>query len=328
MKIDFHTHIISEKLPNMAAKYGGERWPILERTCSCRANILVAGKVFREITNQAWDPIKRLEDMDREGIDKQVISPIPVTFCYFAPVQAAVEMCMFQNEFIAETAATHPNRFMGLGTVPLQNPDAAIQEMQRLTRELGLKGVEIGTNVNGKNLDDPSLLPFFRMAAEWSVPLFIHPWETLGRDRMPRHNFTYTIGMPSETALAAASFTWGGVIEKFPNLKVCFAHGGGSFAYLLPRLDKGWEVWPQLRVTPHPPSYYAARVYFDSLVYDPAVLRFLIDRFGLGKLIAGSDYPFLLRESPSTIVGKMEGLGEEDKRMILGQNALNFLNLT
>src|SRR5260370_3813114 len=128
MRIDFHTHIIAEELPDLAAKYGGDRWPIIQRTCACGANITVSGKVVREITDQAWDPLKRISDMDRERVDKQVISPIPMTFCYFAPLNAALELSKFQNEFIAQTVAEHPERFIGLGTVPLQNTEAAIQE--------------------------------------------------------------------------------------------------------------------------------------------------------------------------------------------------------
>ena len=328
MKIDFHTHIIPEELPDMAAKYGGDRWPVVERTSACSGNIIVGGRLFRPITDQAWDPLKRISDMDREKVDKQVISPIPVTFCYFAPLDAALEMAKIQNDFIARTVTEHQARFIGLGTVPLQDPEAATREMDRLMRELGLNGVEIGTNVNGKNLDDSSLLPFFEMAAEWNVPIFVHPWEALARNRMPRHNFIYTIGMPSETALAAASLIWSGVLEKFPTLKICFAHGGGSLPYLLPRLDKGWEVWPHLRLTQHPPSYYAESLYFDCLVYDPTNIRYLIDRFGIGKLLMGSDYPFLLREiPPGKALEEMEDLTEAHRRLVLGENACKFLNL-
>ena len=138
--------------------------------------------------------------------------------------------------------------------------------MDRCIHELGLKGIEIGTNINGENLDATAFTAFFEAAEKWQVPLFIHPWETLGKERMPRHNFMYTVGMPSETALAAASLINGGVMEKFPLLKVCFAHGGGSFPYILPRLDQGWKVWPHLRKTSKPPSYYAKNFYFDSLI--------------------------------------------------------------
>lgn len=166
------------------------------------------------------------------------------------------------------------------------------------------------------------------MAEKWEVPLFVHPWETLGKERMPRHNFMYTVGMPSETALAAASLINGGVMEKFPRLKVCFAHGGGSFPYILPRLDQGWKVWPHLRLTSQPPSHYAKNFYFDSLNYDPLNLKYLVDRFGYDKIVMGSDYPFLLREiPPGKVIDDTVQLTEEQKQAILGKNALAFLNI-
>ncbi|WP_042347270.1 amidohydrolase family protein [Bacillus massiliigorillae] len=328
MRVDFHTHIIPENIPDFGEKFSGERWPTLEKTCSCGANIMVAGKVFREVTDQVWSPEKRIEDMDAEGVDIQVLSPIPVTFSYWAEPEAAEEMAVIQNDFIAETVKKYPDRFIGLGTVPLQDVEVSIREMDRCMHELGLKGIEIGSNINGQNLDDPAFTKFFEMAEKWEVPLFIHPWETLGRERMPRHNFMYTVGMPSETALAAASLINGGVMEKFPNLKVCFAHGGGSFPYILPRLDQGWKVWPHLRQTSMPPSHYAKNFYFDSLNYDPLNIKYLVDRFGYEKILMGSDYPFLLREiPPGNVIDETVALTEEQKQAILGKNALEFLNV-
>ncbi|MGG4454142.1 amidohydrolase family protein [Brevibacillus porteri] len=328
MRVDFHTHIIPEDLPNLAERFHGERWPVLHRTCTCGANIMVGGKVFREVTNQVWDPQKRIHDMQREGVDIQVLSPIPVTFSYWAPAVEAEVMARIQNDFIAETVNQHPNHFIGLGTVPLQDTEVAIREMDRCMHELGLRGIEIGTNVNGNNLDDPGLIPFFEMCQTWDVPLFVHPWETLGRERMPRHNLMYTVGMPSETALAAASLILGGVIEKFPRLKICFAHGGGSFPYILPRLDQGWKVWPHLRLTDQPPSVYAKQFYFDSLTYDPLNIQYMMKRFGEDKILMGSDYPFLLRETPpGDVIDHTLELTDGQKRALLGENALRFLNI-
>jgi aminocarboxymuconate-semialdehyde decarboxylase len=328
MRVDFHTHIIPLEFPDFSKRYGQDRWPVLKQTCSCGANIMVGGKVFREVTDQVWNPKKRIQDMDREGVDIQVLSPIPVTFSYWAPPEQALAMSKIQNDFISETVKQYPERFVGLGTIPLQDSKAAIKEAERCLNELNLVGIEIGTNVNGENLDSPELTEFFEFCNYHKVPLFIHPWETMAKERTPRHNFMYTIGMPSETALAAASLVWSGVMEKFPNLKICFAHGGGSFPYILPRLDKGWEVWPHLRLTTHPPSYYAKNFYFDSLNYDPLNIEYLIKRFGHEKIIMGSDYPFLLRETPpGKVIDSMENLTDEQKYLILGGNAMNFLNL-
>lgn len=328
LKVDFHTHIISEDFLNLAEKYGDDRFPVLEKTCDCGANIMIKGNKFRDITNNAWAADERIKEMDEEGIDIQVLSPIPVTLSYWAEPEQGLELAIFQNDFIASITKEHPKRFIGLGTVPLQDVDLAIIEMKRAVNELGLKGLQIGSNVNGKNLDDESLDRFFQAANELGVPLFVHPWQTLGGERMPRHNFMYMVGMPSETALAAGSIIMSGMLDKYPKLKICFAHGGGSLPYLLPRMDKGWNVWPQIRKTENPPSHYAKQLYYDSLVYDEDNLQFMIDRFGVDQIIAGSDYPFLLREAPSgKVVDKLTTLNAEEKAKIHGFNALEFLNL-
>lgn len=266
--------------------------------------------------------------MEKENVDIQVLSPIPVTFSYWAPSEEALAMAQFQNDFIAETVARYPNKFIGLGMVPLQDVKTAIREMDRCIHELGLKGIEIGTNINGKNLDDESFIDFFELCEKWNVPLFVHPWETLGRDRLSNHNLMYTVGMPSETALAAGSLILGGVIEKFPSLKICFSHGGGSLPYILPRLDHGWNVWPHLQLTEHPPSFYAKKFYYDSIVNDPVNIKFLVEKFGSSQVVLGSDYPFLLRETPpGKIIDDTLSLTSEQKQEMLGKNALRFLNI-
>ncbi|MEW8970350.1 MAG: amidohydrolase family protein [Mesobacillus sp.] len=328
MRVDFHTHIIPENFSELTQRFGGEKWPTLERTCACGANIMIAGKVFREVTDQVWDAEKRIKDMEREGVDIQVLSPIPVTFSYWAPAEQAEILARVQNDFIADLVNKYPTKFIGLGAVPLQNVEVAIREMDRCKHELGLSGIEIGTNVNGINLDDPQFIEFFQMAEKWEVPLFIHPWETLGKERMPRHNLMYTVGMPSETALAGASLILGGIMEKFPELKICLAHGGGALPYLLPRLDQGWKVWPHLRLLDKPPSYYAKQFYYDSLVNEPVNLNYLLQNFGHERIIMGSDYPFLLREvPPGKVIDDTVGLSKEQTEAMLGKNALRFLNI-
>jgi aminocarboxymuconate-semialdehyde decarboxylase len=328
MRVDFHTHIIPENFSELTQRFGGEKWPTLERTCACGANIMIAGKVFREVTDQVWDAEKRIKDMEREGVDIQVLSPIPVTFSYWAPAEQAEILARVQNDFIADLVGQYPTKFIGLGAVPLQNVEVAIREMDRCKHELGLSGIEIGTNVNGVNLDDPQFIEFFEMAEKWEVPLFIHPWETLGKERMPRHNLMYTVGMPSETALAGASLILGGIMDKFPKLKICLAHGGGALPYLLPRLDQGWKVWPHLRLLDKPPSYYAKQFYYDSLVNEPVNLNYLLQNFGHERIIMGSDYPFLLREvPPGKVIDDTVGLSKEQTEAMLGKNALSFLNI-
>src|SRR5699024_8000396 len=328
MRIDFHTHIIPEEIPNFVEKYGSQKWPVLKKTCSCGADIYLEGEKFREVTDQVWSAEKRIEDMDKEGVDMQVLSPIPLTFSYWAKSEEAEDFSQLQNDFISNIIKEYPSRFLGLGTVPLQDADAAIREMKRCKFELGLHGLEIGTNVNGLNLDEPYLDEFFAKAEEWQVPLFIHPWESLGLERMPRHNVMYTISYTTDTTLAAASLVNGGVMEKYPKLKICLAHGGGTYPWLLPRFDQGYNVWPHLREISNPPSYYAKKFYVDSLVYDSKNLQFLIDTFGEEKIFMGSDYPFLLREiNPGKVIDDSKELNEETRKGILGLNVLEFLNI-
>jgi aminocarboxymuconate-semialdehyde decarboxylase len=327
-RVDFHAHIIPEDFPDLAAKYGDERFPTLQHTCSCGAEIFKDGKSFRKIEDNAWDPEKRIAQMDAEGVDVQVLSPIPVTFTYWADPEKCLELSKAQNDFIASVVAKYPDRFVGLGTVPLQDADLAIAEMERAVKELGLKGIEIGSNANGKTLDDPNILKFLEAAAKMDVPIFVHPWATIGVERMPRHNFMYSIGMPSETALAAASLIFSGILDKFPDLKICFSHGGGSLPYLLPRIDQAWEVWPHIRTTENPPSHYAKKLYYDTLVYDPRNLQYMLEKFGAEQIITGSDYPFLLRETPAgKVVEQLENLSDEEVKQMLGENAIKFLGL-
>jgi aminocarboxymuconate-semialdehyde decarboxylase len=160
------------------------------------------------------------------------------------------------------------------------------------------------------------------------VPILVHPWATVGEERMPKHNFMYSIGMPSETALAAGSLIFRGIFDKYPDLKICFAHGGGTLPYLLPRIDQAWEVWPHIRTTEQPPSYYAKKFYYDKLVYDPRNLQLILEKLGVDHIIMGTDYPFLLREAPpGNVVEMLENVLDEEKKIMLGENAIEFLGL-
>ncbi len=329
MRIDIHTHILPEKWEGLAAKYGGGGWPRLAHEGNCRATIYLGDKPFRKITDQCFDPRRRLEDMRREGLDRQLLSPIPVLFCYWAKAEAAAEFARIQNDNIAEVVAKHPERFLGAGTVPLQDVDLAVQELERIVRDLRFPVVEIGTNVNGRNLDDPGLFPFFRRAAELNVSLFVHPWDVLGRERMTRYYFPHLVGMGGETALAISSLIFGGIIDRLPTLDFCFGHGGGSFPYLLPRIDHGWRERPEGQAAiPRSPSEYARGFYYDSIVHGPAVLQYLVQQAGEDRILLGSDYPFDMGVAePVKALEATPGLTAQTKRKILGENALRFLHV-
>ncbi|MGH3661483.1 MAG: amidohydrolase family protein [Micromonosporaceae bacterium] len=297
-RIDVHTHGLPPTLPPLASRHAGN-WPELVETGPCEADIMVGGRHFRSIDSRCWDTSRRLADMDAEGVAMQVVSPIPVTFSYGLDAVGVRELSRVQNEWIAELARERPDRFSGLGTVPLQEPERAAAMVAEIVDQLGLPGVEIGSNVAGRLLDSPEFEPFFAACAEHNAVVFIHPWQVIGAERLTRHGFSYSIGMPSETAVAAASLVFGGVLDRHPELRVLLAHGGGSFLSLLPRIDQCGALIPGVVPPTQPPSAYARRFWYDSLVYDTGALRTLVERVGADRVMIGTDYPFPIAERPA-----------------------------
>jgi aminocarboxymuconate-semialdehyde decarboxylase len=328
MRVDFHTHFIASGFPDMGEKYAGEGWPRLVHDGACDADIYSAEKHYRRIDERSWDVERRIKDMDAEGVDVQVISPIPVTFGYRFSAQAVREMAQMQNEEIARAVSEAPQRFVGLGTVPLQDAELAALEVRRVVRDLGLAGVEIGTNVQGKNLDDEELQPFWQASVEVGAAVFVHPASVLAPERMKRHRMEYSLGYTTETGIAAASVIMSGLLDRYPDLRLCFAHGGGTLPWLLPRLDQTWRTFEEVRATlASRPSEVAKLLTYDTLTYDTLNLRLLIERLGVERLVMGSDYPFPLREAPAgKVIDDLEGVSMEQRERMLGRNALRFLD--
>ncbi|MBV9229789.1 MAG: amidohydrolase [Chloroflexi bacterium] len=328
MRVDFHTHFIPRQLPALAEKYGDEGWPTLIHNAPCQADIYFAGKHYRRIDDRSWDPQRRLKDMALEGVDIQVLSPIPVTFGYELPAQGVLELAQMQNEEIAQAVAASPEHFIGLGTVPLQDPNSAANEVRRVVNTLGLAGVEIGTNIRGRNLDDPELEPFWQACEEVGAAIFVHPASVFSPERISKYRLVFSVGYTSETGIAAASVVMSGLLERHPDLHLCFAHGGGTFPWLLPRLDQTWQVFDDAKsMTATKPSEVAKRLTYDTLTYDPMNLRLLIDRLGADCLVMGTDYPFPLREEPpGTVIDTLADLSDQARAAMLGQNALRFFS--
>lgn len=328
LKIDVHTHILPKDIPNWKDRFGYGGFISLDHYKPCCARMVRDdGKQFRDIKSNCWDPIKRIEEMDGFGIDVQVLSTVPVMFSYWANAEDALETSRFLNDHIAEIVGEFPLRFVGLGTVPLQDNELAIQELERC-KCIGLAGVQIGTNVNQQNLGDDEFLDFFRECEELSMAVFVHPWEMMGEADMDKYWLPWLVGMPAETSRAICSLIFSGVLEKCPNLRICFAHGGGSFPATIGRIEHGFEVRPDLfQDNPHNPRKYFDQIYFDSLVHEPAMLDHLISLAGADHVMLGTDYPFPLGElEPGRLIESMT-YDDSIKESLFNKTALNWLGL-
>ncbi len=328
LKIDLHTHVLPKTWPDLRERYGYGGFVQLDHFEPCRARMVIDGKAFREIEDNCWDPARRLTECDELGVDVQVLSTVPVMFSYWAQPADGHDLARLLNDDLASVVRANPKRFVGLGAVPLQSPDLAIPELERCVRELGLAGVQIGSHVNAWNLDAPELFPFFARASELGAAVFVHPWDMLAPERMPKYWLPWLIGMPTESAIAIASMLFGGVFERLPALRICFAHGGGSFVGILGRLEHGFEARPDLVAVanPHPPSKYLGKFFVDSLTHDAAMLRRLIELIGANRIALGSDYPFPLGEArPGELIEAMTDLTSAQRECLLFRSAAEFL---
>ena len=315
-----------EKMPNWTQKFGYGEFIHLEHR-NCQACMMKGDKVFRIVEENCYKEDLRIKEMNDTNVSIQVLSTIPVLFNYWAKPKDSLETSRFFNDHIAETVSKNEERFIGLGTVPMQEPELAIKEMERCVNELKMPGIEIGTNVNGKNLSDKSLLPFFQAAESLNCALFIHPWDMMGEDEMSEYWLPWLVGMPAETSRAICSLIFAGIFEKFPNLRVAFAHGGGSFPFTIGRIEHGFKVRPDLVAVDNTvnPRNYIGKFWVDSLVHDKAAFNYLLDLFGENKICVGSDYPFPLGESlPGKLIEDLE-LDNGTEERLLSKNALKWL---
>lgn len=329
MKIDVHTHILPEKWPDLREKYGYGGFPRLEHHKPCCARMMIDDRFFREMESNCWDPEVRIHECNHTKVDVQVLSTVPVMFSYWAKPEDTLDLSMILNDHIAEVVEAFPKRFVGLGTLPMQHTDLAIKELERCIKDLGLAGIQIGSNINGINLDSPEFFPIFEAAEELGAAVFIHPWEMMGEDKIKKYWLPWLVGMPAETSRAICSLIFGGVFARLPKLRVCFAHGGGSFPFTIGRIGHGFEVRPDLCAIDNNvhPREYIGKFYLDSLVHDPLALRYIVDLFGADKIAVGSDYPFPLGEEiPGKLIEEMN-FNAEQKDWMLYKSALQWLNL-
>ncbi len=329
LKIDVHTHILPKEIPDWKQRFGYSGFVRLEHHKPCCARMLKDdGKFFREVEDNVWSAERRIEECDSFGVNVQVLSTVPVMFSYWAKANDGAEISKFLNDGIAEIVGEFPRRFVGLGTVPMQDTTLAIRELERCKR-IGLVGVQIGTNVNQLNLGEPQFFDFFKACEELSMAVFVHPWEMMGEKEMQKYWLPWLVGMPAETSRAICSLIFSGVLEKCKNLRICFAHGGGSFPYTLGRIEHGFQVRPDLCAVdnPHNPRNYLGKFWLDSLVHDAAMLDYLVKLIGAEKVALGTDYAFPLGEEIAGSLIEAMLFDEAAKANLLHGAALEWLNI-
>lgn len=340
MIIDLHAHIVPENFPPAGSRASAGRWPSMDHFEPGRAKVMIAGENFRTVSDVCWNPARRAKAMEGEGVDAQVISPMPELLSYWFTPEDAVEMSRYTNDTIAKMAQAAPKSFYGLGMVPLQDPDLAAKELTEV-KNMGLLGVELGSNILGKSLGEPRFLPFFQEVARLDLAVFVHALHPTFRDRYVGPGVDNPVGFPMDTGLTIASMITGRIIEDVPGLRVAFSHGGGTFPYFLPRLEHGWSgKWNGEEPNPTParenplrahlpksPTEYARMLYYDTLLFDHRAIKYLNDIVGTSQIVVGTDFPFVPREDPVGKTLRSMGFSDADMEAITWQNCLRFLGL-
>lgn len=327
--IDVHTHYVPKGWPDLSADAGVDA-PWLRVESESDAIIMMGTREFRRIQSDAWDYEVRLRDMDADGVRAQVVSPTPAFFNYGRTPEEAERIARIFNDLALTIVEPAPDRLVPFCQVPLQDTDAACRELERCV-ENGHRGVEIGNHVGDRDLDSDGIVTFLQHCASLSVPVFVHPWDMASSPRLDRWMAQWLAGMPAETHLSILSLILGGGFDRIDeSLRIAFAHGGGSFAFWLGRVDNAWHRRHDIIGTSaEPPSRYVDRFYVDSVVFDERALRLLVDTMGSERVLVGSDYPYPLGERPvGSVVRKSEFLTPEARAMIEHENAMRFLGLS
>lgn len=328
LKIDMHTHILPKNLPNFADKFGYGDFIYLMHNQDGSANMMQGDKFFRRIQPNCWDPSTRINEYEQFKTQVQVVCTIPVMFSYWAKAQDAKALSEFLNDDLAQLSLDYPQNYLGLGTLPMQDADLAIAELERC-KEIGLLGVQIGSNINDKNLSEPEFFPIFEAAQELDMAIMIHPWNMMGMESMRKYWLPWLVGMPAETSRAACSLIFGGVLERLPQLRVCLSHAGGSFLPTLGRVEHGYNCRPDL-VAIHNnvnPRQYVGEFWVDSITHDPKLLDYILSMQGSKRVMLGSDYPFPLGDLEIGAFIEEMDLAPNVVEDIFANAALEWLNI-
>jgi aminocarboxymuconate-semialdehyde decarboxylase len=327
MRIDVHNHFIPEVCFNLPGRDVMPYRPSIVVDSSGQEVMLMDGAQPGPMARKFYDPESRIQDMKSMGVDMQVLAPLPALY-YAADADLALGLCREENDRIAEVVESYPERFVGMATVPLQDADRSVKELERAVRELGLRGVQINSNVRGRNLGEPEFWPLYEAAQDLNVPVSIHPLFVAGAERLQRYYLTNLIGNPIDTTIAIASIIFGGVLEKFPDLKFIFAHAGGCIPYIRGRIEHGYHVVPECRnAIPRPPGEYIELMYFDTITHDQQALAYMIETHGSDHVVLGSDYPFFMGDlDPMKWIQAMS-LSEAEREGIVWHNAAALFKL-
>jgi aminocarboxymuconate-semialdehyde decarboxylase len=295
LKIDMHTHILPKTMPNWTEKFGYGKFIHLESNADGSANMMQGGNFFRRIVENCWDESLRIKEYEHFNTQVQVVCTIPVMFSYWANPKDCAELSRFLNDHIAELVQQYPKHYIGLGTIPMQDTEEAIKELERI-KSLGLVGIQIGSNINDKNLSEDEFFPIFEACSRLGLAVMIHPWQMMGFDSMKKYWLPWLVGMPAETSRAACSMIFGGVLERLPKLRVCFSHAGGSFLPTLGRIEHGFNCRPDLVAIDNQvnPREYVGKFWVDSITHDIDALKYILNMQGSKRVCLGSDYPFPL----------------------------------
>ena len=326
--IDVHTHVVPENFPPYRGSGRDIPWPSMAEAHACHRHVMISGKVYRTVSDGCWSVPRRVEDMNGMRVARQALSPMPELLSYWLPLEDAKVLVRHLNEEIAAMVERAPQRLVGLGAVPLQDLQSAVEELEYVVKSLKFSGVEIATHVNGTSIGAPQFEPFFAAAEEMGAAIFVHPLRPAGQDRIVGPFSDQAVCFPGDIALACASMITGGVAARHPGLRIAFSHGGGAMAMLLPRLVHAWQMTPKAReALKESPAATARRFFYDQLVFDAAAARLLIERFGASQIMVGSDYPFVMGDRDP--VGTLERLKlpNDAHHAISAGNARRFLGL-